>query len=428
MQVQTATAHASSAIVSRDVISKDTIVVRVQEISRQATIETDLNKKREIYNTAYTEIRNASLKGEASPELRRELHILFESYVTATSYNQESPIPKDPARPVKEGGESVDKEEGFRKTVALMELSLLMQLDDLGLSDTPVPIDWKESEDLESLARDVGFIGYPLEGFATSNSKLFDRITQLNVEPNVLANKAHDLNSRDMLAKTLIRLTFSQQNVMHIRKDAKFVGLHRDFNALTEAVIGNTSIEQSHQLADYKYQRIGFLIELSMLAGGALPEGQTLEEFRFNAYEAMKKEFEKESDDYFLLGKRAQCANMQGIIVVNSNLEKAEVLFNEALAIRTVLLEKDETSSEFMSTQVKTKQHQDNEFLLANVRSGLVHCLVNIQPITEERRLLLQQQKDALLAYVGSLNATSNYNGYRSSYDGAIKKADTILL
>lgn len=425
---QVQSAIVSSGVSSSNTISVGSAVKRVQEISRQATIEPDLNKKREIYNTAYSEIRNASLKGESSPELRRELHILFESFVTATAYNQESPTPKDPTHPVEKGGESMDKEEGYRKSAALLELSFLMQLDDLNLSDSPVQIDWKEAEDLESLARNVGFINYPEKGFETSNSKLFDRICQLNVDPGVLAAKAQEQGNRDVLAKTLIRLTFSHQNVMHIRKDAKFVSLHRNFNALTETVIGDSSIEQSHQLADYKYQRIGFLIELSMLAGGALPEGQTLEEFRFNAYEAMKKEFEKESDDYFLLGKRAQCANMQGIILASSNLEKAEILFNEALAIRTVLLNKDETSTEFMSTQVKTKQHQDNEFLLANVRSGIVHCLVNIQPITEERRLLLQQQKDALLAYVGSLSATSNYNGYRSSYDGAIRKADSVLL
>lgn len=329
---------ASTTAVSAPSVAMTDRVVTVAGYIKTAASEPNLDKKRDIFETAFQRIRHEP-KSQA-------LYDLLEAYATETCYSQ-----------VK--GEDV--EWGFRASAKLLELAVILQL---GQSEYP----WSRSTSLQALLENL------------NTDPFFDTISKLPEDFHVPEE------ARKSLAKAFVRLAYSYQNIMAHEKN---LSLHTKLNAIVEKLIGTETEEQKRQLVDFTYNRCSFMTSIQ---GGGFQE-------QFNSYEpvlALIKECYK-GDEPIARSLLAQIANMRGICMYQiakgtpHAFSKAEPYFHEALSLRKALdSELDKNDPLYLK----------NKRLLKNVVTTLItlnvrRCKESQQQVTIHTEWLKQFINDA---------------------------------
>lgn len=268
--------------------STPVVVDKAKEVSQRiqlASCEPNLDKKREIFETAFQLIR--------SEPKNQALYDLLEAYARETCYDQ-----------VK----GSDEEWGFRASARLLELAICLQLDKVEYSVASF-------ESLQALLESL------------EKGEFFSIISAL---PDTLVVED---SSRSFLAKAFIRLAFSYQNIEANEKD---LALHKKLNTIVENLLGTADTAHKRQLVDFRYNRCGFMVRL---ADGGWNE-------RFASYEPVL-ELLKEcytGDEIEARGLRAQIANMRGICTYEAGgkdknaCSNALPYFFEAFGVRNELV------------------------------------------------------------------------------------------
>jgi hypothetical protein len=205
-------------------------------------------------------------------------------------------------------------------------------------------------------------------------------------------------------------MTYSHQNINFTTT----YDFHKKFNDLTEAVIGT---EQAITLLDYKYNRCGFLVRLQF------PNNQLK---KINAYDSLRKIYEEcqttKENEPIVKGKVSQIYNMLGLMTLElpsfPNFEPstvAEGLFCKAFMLRKELFESAELDAK-----------DTHEFLLSNIRTGIVHCLVNKSSVTDIDIEAAKEHQKALEAYVKKIEMNNNFHTATSSWENAINSVNSI--
>ncbi len=333
----------------------------------------DLAEKRTHYDEAFAVFRKtAQGDGTLPPELEVPFFTFLEAYAKETCYAQQGKTP----------------EEGFEKSARLMELSLLLQLKSLNMID--FSFNWAKCDNLEALINEAG-------------DDLLETVRQLQISSDVLLPRAQNKGMRESLAATLKRMTFSHQNIPSLNKDN--LPFHKRYNDLTEKLF-----EKPIDLAEYRYNRCAFLINLG-------PETDKYDK-KIQAYDSVLEMFRTEcaSGDAdlkrILQGKMSQINNMKGIL--NKDRPEAEGYFREAFAMRQALLE-DATDT------------ANDEFLLSNIRTGLIHCLCQ-KPLQLDRLNEAKGHAQALFAYVQKNQSNHNVHAYVESYKTAMLKTNAAFM
>jgi hypothetical protein len=312
------------------------------------------------------ETNNAWLTGD----LRVDLYLLFEAYASNIFYNKLI---------------GMDPEEGFRRSAHLMEASLLAQLEG--------NVSWANSS---------------MDYISTLNNSR--QVEELNNDPDAMVQYAEAAGLRTVMAKTLIRLCYSYQNMSGTKEN---LALQKKLNAMTEKMIGETTIKQKQQLADFRYNRCLFLVKL---------EDSTNKQAMLAAYDTVLTLLQSCYFDTnpIYQGKIAQIENMRGLMALRLEVEnKYEVAlgcFRRALVNRSTLLANE-------TNPTKIGEHK---FLRANILTGVVDCMVNM-PVTEEGIQDLERHKQFLVDYLNECSAAHNVNTYLTSHVAAIAEIDAIL-
>lgn len=369
--------------------ANEAVIKQFTQFMTKAAATQNLETKREIYNSAFQVLRQEALKGPLTAELQIKLFELFELYATKTCYNQESLINPD------------DDEEGFRKSARLMELSLMQQLQFLGRSS--INYNWTSFDSLEKLITDLGY-GTDQEGFARFISK------EMETDRESLVNEAQAKNVREILTTTLIRLTFSYQNIEKFKKD---VQLQENCQATTSAAIGRGTQDQLRKLVDFVYNRCAFLVGIN---GGNY-------QAKIDSYnevtKLMDESYTKQDFEYWSL--HAQIANMRGLIYLRSGAPNARELgapLQEAAAvIRKDLVSRAETPEE------KWRQN----FLLCNLITSLADHLNAKTALTAEDLSKAKEYKQTLVDFLEECKRNNNAHFHNTSWRKALTVLNKIL-
>ena len=365
------------------------LIQTVTQLMANAASTQDLESKRVKYNQAYQALRQEALKGPLSSELKIKLFELFEVYATKTCYNQESKTNPE------------DDEEGFRKSARLMELSLMQQLQFLGRAS--INYNWTQFATLEDLITDLGY-GTDQEGFTRFISK------EMETDKESLVNEAQSKNVREILTTTLIRLTFSYQNIENFKKD---VQLQESCQAMTIAAIGRGTQAQLRKLVDFVYNRCAFLVGIK---GGNY-------QAKIDSYNEVTKLMDecytKQDFEYWSL--HAQIANMRGIIYLKSEIpnrrELAAPLQEVAALIRKDLVSRAETPEE------KWRQN----FLLCNLITSLADHLNAKTALTAEDLSKAKEYKKTLEDFLEDCKRNNNAHFHNSNWKKALVVLDKLL-
>lgn len=367
-----------------------------KEYCEQASALSNLQEANKIYESAFRELRARSLtEGNTnSLAITQDLVELLESYAGKICYAQES-SKKD------KKGNSLDEEKGFRKSARLMELSLCMTYNALGIKTESH--DWSAYHSLKTLTKS-------LNTEKDQQGKYFSTVSHPLVDNKVLAEVADEKGLREIMAKSFIRLTYSYQNISTLNASTKpNYQMHQNLNELTETLIDKSTEESNKMLVNYRYNRCAFIAGLNSPEDW---EGK-IESYRPVQELALKTYPEGSLDLASLL---AQIANMRGLIVLNSKepeaLEKAEDYFQEAFDLRKNLMD--------LCTTCEGRDKQ--EFLMANLRTGIIHCLLNRQPRTKELYEEANVHAEALAAYIEKCKQNGNKHYHRPNYANAITK------
>lgn len=377
---------------------KDTLLIRVQNLIKNATDSERITDKRAKFEEAFQELKIVAKEKILSSKENAELHKLFLNYSTQTLYNQEV---------------SGSRELGFFSTAILMEYSYLLQLQDLNQNNVTV-FDWTEAKSLDDLINKL--VENNIHGAFLENNSDISQII-----------KASEGNgTREELSKTLVFITYSQQNIPSVRNN---VELGKKCEELTEMLIGNETIEQRRRLADYHYNRNGVIAE-RMQHEGQIPAGiQDLRETRAKLYEEVKNELKSvcETTDSFLQGKLAQISNMQGLLILQTSKdEKRELREEEAILALPYLQEAFtqrelivKATEEFTTDGQLTRDRKEQEYFLSNIRTGIIACLLAIK---SDNSAELEKHVHELEAFEAYMEKIGDQNTYRESYRNAIAK------
>lgn len=356
----------------------------------------DLAEKRISYNQAFAVLKGQALSGPLGVEMHKSLFELFELYAHQTCYNQASPI-------VNAAGESVDPEEGMRKCARLMELSFVLQLKMLGLSSESY--EWTKFANLEELIESLG-------SKPEDKGHFFPFMENLLLDPQALLAAAYK-DLRVNLRETLRHLAYSYFNTDELYT-AKYLALHEKLRDWTVALIGGENVEEIRVLADYRYDTNPRFVHLK------LPKDRTPMQacLAKNAcYTEVLELLAKcyEVDHPTRLGKNSQIFNMMALNLIRSGLPQmlpfALPLFQQAFNAREKLY--------MTETDPAARSHQG--YLLSNIRTGLIHCLVNKEQSTEND-VAICQHVEGLKRYLEENRAHKNYQSYQANYASAIKR------
>jgi tetratricopeptide (TPR) repeat protein len=352
------------------VTNKPNISIKTELV--KAKQEPHYDNKRKIYEGAFTQLKEHVTTSALSSDLEKELYSLIEHYAMDTCYGQ-------------------DQEVGFRKTAALLELNLLLQLDSLGLTHAP-----KELQEASSLEDLVSRLGYA----ETENSKYFDAcVNALMADTQVLVSAAEQAGIRMNLAQTLKGLSFATQNISTLKELTP--DFHKRINEVTEALIGEETQEQLELLEEYRYNRAAFMVEQTHPN-----DVDALDHCYDKVLELSNKVYAEQP--LKLDGRIAQIENMHGVLLFKKGQRKqAEPHFQKAFTVREKLLDKFETD----------KENFDQRQLLSNIRTALViYCI--------ERNELIEATGHAveLGKFIKELKERGNAHSYGTSYQGAITK------
>lgn len=351
-------------------------------------------EKKVCYEQAFKTICKFVEENESTEnlEIKKQISSLFYAYAAKTCYAQSG---------AQDENGVVDNEEGFRKSARLMELSLCMQLDALQLMD--FSFDYTQFSTLADLVS-------TLEIQKDQPGKFFPLISQLNIDADALLQKADGNEMREILAQTLIHMSYAHQNIGALR-NSKNTLLHTSFQAITEKMIGRETEAQKRELCGYIYNRCSFLVDLTH-PGDVAKKIQSYNP----VLNLLKEAYPEDHPDY--ISRLAQINNITGLIMLRgmpNDLGAAVQYFNKAFDLRTILL------NQFKDENKKFEQ----EYLMSNLRTALIHCLVNTLPLDKEQILL---HKEALECFIQKLEEQKNTHAYISSYRGAIDKATLALV
>ncbi|MBN9377791.1 MAG: hypothetical protein BGO14_04350 [Chlamydiales bacterium 38-26] len=352
-----------------------------------------IDAKRGLYNSAFKDLQALSI-GQFSKDHEHLLYDLFYKYANKTCYAQMS--------------NPEDEEEGFRKSARLMELSLCLQLQSLGLFTNSFPNDWTKAPNIESLIADQGIE-------KDSEGALFAYVVSLNTDPHVLYQKAQENYLKESLENTLRVLAYSYQNIESLRK-TEYLALHVTLDSYLAAITGHSEADQD-KFFDYQYNRCGFLQDLS---GADLMK-------KMQAYAALIQHLNPENFQQYSFPKIAIISkihnqlgllNFRTIDKLDSDEEKKTKQiqcledFQKAFQIRSYLLEND------------CSKMEDHEYFLANIRTSLIHLLIKDVGLNRDSII---EHRQALLDFKAKLERTNNKHTYSTSYETAVQLA-TIAL
>lgn len=314
---------------------------------------------------AYASLRDLAVRhnGELPAEGQLQFFRLLEMYASRVCYGRET---------------QGDDEVGFRESARLLEMSFCLQLKALGLGT--VGYDWSSHSSLEQLVQS-------LEVQKGQRGRLFDTVYECNLDPEVLVRKASDVGMREVMTKTLIRMTFSHQNIDAVPSTYSW---HKTMNDLTEAFIGQTGTKEKQELTIYRYNRCGFLVRLQYGDNWAK---------QMEAYDAVEKMYRENfaEGSYELNSGLAQIDNMRGRITLRTrkDLATAQRYFQKAYSTRQSLLARGDLSPAQLFEQ---KQ------LTANVLTGLIYCsladsgnphsLVKAEEYAKDLRRMINEQEE----------------------------------
>ncbi len=363
---------------------RDEVVAKVNECCLRASRVKPAAEKREIYLEAFQ-----ALKSSTDHELRPTLFQLFERYAMDGWYANVSQE-RDAS------GQSVDPELGFRKSARLLELSFWMQLHDFGLHrDEAGPVAGYSS--LEELIDQLGIK-------PTDRGVLIDRIMQTAIDPSVLASEADKKGLRAVMAKTLVGLTYSLQNLkMFSQPKVATYQLHRKLQDWTEALIGRETQELQRSLADYYYNRCVFMCRLR---GGSAKE-------KIDSYIPVLAELKAcySPQDQKLIEMEGRIWNMRGLIMHDSGLpdaaKQAETYFERAYATYYLMAKHD-------------------KFLIGNVLTSLIHCF-STKPLDDTRYRQLREYMQELERIVVEFKREGSEHCYVEEYPESIAEAEKAL-
>jgi|GEM_PF-6764954 len=351
--------------------------------------ETNLDAKRVKYNEAY-----AILKEQPKPfgiELRKALFELLDLYAAQTCYNQASKVKNAE-------GKSVDPEEGMRKCARLMEMSLALQLKylEIGYQD----YDWQKYESLEEL---IGSLGWEQD----DKGHFFSLVDTIQIDPQALLERADRHHLRGELIKTLRRLAYCYFNIKTLFVEER-LPLHQKLRDWLLPLIGSTTLQDKQQLEDYLYNSNVRFVKLNNGDWKA----------KNACYEPIIQLLEEcyAPTDPKRIGRESQIHNMKALNTINGigkeGFAEAEPLFEKAFAARKELL--DRSTPEDRSLQ---------GYFLSNIRTSLIHVLVNKEPFSWTNQIKAWEHAEALKAYLKENEADADYQSYQDSYTKAIVKA-----
>lgn len=351
---------------------------------KTANAEPDLVQKRILYNKAFKEVAGVIKTTQPiTSEVALGLFQLLYQYASETCYAQKNPATND-------------SEEGFRHCARLLEMSLSLQLDWIDLGNLRVAL---KIEDLESLIQ-------KLTDEHASGRGYFDKVSTSLLDTDYVLRNIDNESFRIQLRDTLIRLTFCYQNIAQLKvPSAQNYLLQRNLQTCAEKMIGYETPEQHKAFAEYAYNRRAFMIDMS---------GQGTPEAKAACYTELEELFKVALKDepLILQSKLAQIKNMKGLLLRNGDLNEAEKYFREALELRLKLQNAFGT----------VKENADQEFLMMNVLTGLIHCLVSL-PLTEERLAEAVSHAKTLEQYLAKITALqNNYHTYGDNYRLAVLK------
>lgn len=352
----------------------------------QVQEERDLVQKRKIYNEAYQQLRGMALSQKESFD-PQPLFILFDAYALKTCYNQDGLDDEN------------DDEEGFRKSARLMELSLCLQLNYLGLTDFEPQ--WIHHENIEDLIRSLEYKNVP-------KGLYFDVVTELNVDSTVLKQRAIDKGIRENLVDTLIHLTYSQQNIGSLTtprpSSEELLKFHERQQNLTRAIIGDETPEQLQRYAVYLYDRCSFIESLR-----TNDLDKKVASYELEVWPLLFKTYPENDPD--LKSKLAQIDNMQGLLYLwAKNFIKAEPLFRQAFEKRLTLID----------AYTSYDKKWDQKYLLCNVRTGLISTLAKKEPLLKEHVEEISTHIKALNEFIDECKDINQKNTYLKTYQNAI--------
>lgn len=364
---------------------------RYQVFVNKAESHHNIEEKKAFYNSAYQAIVDCaiSFNGTLPYEVNKSFFTLLELYAAKICYAQVTP--------------NGDKEGGFKKSAQLMELSFSLQLANLGVID--FSYNWKMCRNLEDLI--------------DHSPDLFLEIAEYphKFMPEYLVAKAKDGYLMEIMAKTLIRMTYSHQNIFPIKNDLE--AFHLYYNELTEKLIGINNEEQKKELIQYKYNRCRFLA--SKVSNGDF-------ENQFKSYDSVIEKIDElfKEKTFFSESIYAQIENMRGLILMKLSLltpnhqsdihKNAYLLFQRAFHRRSALLK-----------ICDDKERSNQEYFLSNIRTALMAILNSRNPKSEEDINQLLEHAFALRQYVDKLKSENNSHFYLSKYETALQQVDNIF-
>lgn len=359
----------------------------------------NLEEKRISYNAAFKVLKEQAQRGPLDLEMQNSLFELFELYAAQTCYNQASPI-------LDAKGDSIDDEEGMRKCARLMELSLVLQLKMLGLVSENY--DWSKYDDLEQLIESLG--SKPDE-----KGYFFPFMENIQIDPQTLLAAAYK-NLRTGLRQTLRHLAYSYFNTESLYTKT-YLALHEKLRGWTVALIGKESVEEIRVLADYRYDTNPRFVHLTLPPETTPPQACLAKN---NCYIEVIDllTIAYEVDHPTRVGKQSQIFNMMGINLLNNKFPVTEALphFQQAFDLREKLYKAE--------TDPAARSHQG--YLLSNIRTGLIHCLVNMTASVESD-IAIYRHVEGLKAYLAENREHKNYQSYQGTYSGAITKAASAV-
>lgn len=204
------------------------------ELELQAANSTlNIREKKIHFESCFTLIRQAAREGTLSAEMALLYFTLLENFATQTCAGQMNVT-------------THDKEEGFRKSAAILEMSLVLQLgnqDDLARS-----ICFYNS--LEEMSLALGGLAPEQKG------RFFDVCHQMRFDPQVVRQEAIDSGRFMVLAQSYMQLSFSYQDITSFgqQKSEESIAFQKDLTDRTLAIIGdNKPLEAKYRLARDDY-------------------------------------------------------------------------------------------------------------------------------------------------------------------------------
>ncbi len=346
---------------------------------KSATNESNMLAKEKIYQEVYTQfhIIAKANEGKLPEEMQAPFYLFLEKCAGGIYYNQTSQ----------------DDSEGFLRSARLMEMSLGLQLSKMEFKEV-TPFQWAKCDNLDALVQEL---------IAPTNEIMLREINNIKMHSNYLVDASSKYNLRESLEATIKRMSFSHQNTSSL-KDLEF---HQRINDWTEALIGSETPEQKGRLADYKYNRGAFLERIKD------PNNWKAQFDSYIIVIQLFNEIDPQQKERSTQAKFSQISNMQGLIGLRSkapgSLEEAEPKFRTAFEIREKLFNSADSS-----------QKDEEECFLANIRTGLIHCLI-MNNLTQDRLKEAKMHANALMTYLEKCTEQNNLNTHQSSYLMAIQ-------